>query len=85
MSKKFKFDICVCGHSFKDIIYEIDDFPKENSNKSYNAVVSYKFGGVFNTLRALRFLAYFATVSARLTSRAFMDSLAILILFKGYS
>ena len=56
MSKKFKFDICVCGHSFKDIIYEIDDFPKENSNRSYNAVVSYKFGGVFNTLRALRFL-----------------------------
>jgi len=56
MSKLLKFDICVCGYSFKDTIFELDSFPEENSNKSYNAVVSNKFGGVFNTLRALRFL-----------------------------
>ena len=56
MSKILKFDICVCGYSFKDTIYELNGFPEENSNKSYNAVVSNKFGGVFNTLRALRFL-----------------------------
>ena len=56
MSKVRKFDICVCGYSFKDTIYELDGFPKENSNKSYNAVVSNKFGGVFNTLRAIRYL-----------------------------
>ena len=56
MSKILKFDICVCGYSFKDTIYELNSFPEENSNKSYNAVVSNKFGGVFNTLRALRFL-----------------------------
>ena len=56
MSKILKFDICVCGYSFKDTIYELNSFPKENSNKSYDAFVSNKFGGVFNTLRALRFL-----------------------------
>ena len=56
MNKILKFDICVCGYSFKDTIYELNSFPEENSNKSYDAVVSNKFGGVFNTLRALRFL-----------------------------
>ena len=56
MSKIEKFDICVCGYSFKDSIYELDSFPVENTNKSYNASVINKFGGVFNTLRALRFL-----------------------------
>ena len=56
MSKILKFDICICGYSFKDTIYELNSFPEENSNKAYNAVVSNKFGGVFNTLRALRFL-----------------------------
>ena len=56
MGKIEKFDICVCGYSFKDSIYELDSFPEENSNKSYKASVVNKFGGVFNTLRALRFL-----------------------------
>ena len=56
MSKIEKFDICVCGYSFKDTIYELDSFPEENTNKSYDASVINKFGGVFNTLRALRFL-----------------------------
>ena len=56
MNKKFEYDICVCGYAFKDIIYKLDNYPVENSNKSYNAEVSYNFGGVFNTLRALRFL-----------------------------
>ena len=56
MGKIEKFDICVCGYSFKDTIYELDSFPEENSNKSYKASVVNKFGGVFNTLRALRFL-----------------------------
>ena len=56
MSKLQKFDLCVCGYSFKDTIYELDGFPEENTNKSYKAVVSNKYGGVFNTLRALRFI-----------------------------
>ena len=55
-NNNFIFDICVCGHSFKDIIYKLDDFPKENSNKVYNADSTVSFGGIFNTLRGLRFL-----------------------------
>ena len=55
-NKKFKFDICICGHAFKDIIYKLDTFPKENSNQVYNAESSVSFGGIFNTLRGLRFL-----------------------------
>lgn len=51
-----KFDICICGYSFKDTIYQLNTYPIENSNNSYDADVTYKFGGVFNTLRALRFL-----------------------------
>ena len=39
MNKILKFDICVCGYSFKDTIYELNSFPEENSNKSYDAVV----------------------------------------------
>ena len=56
MGKIEKFDICVCGYSFKDTIYELDSFPEENTNKSYETSVVNKFGGVFNTLRALRYL-----------------------------
>lgn len=56
MGKMLKFDICICGYSFKDTIYQLNNYPIENSNNSYDADVTYKFGGVFNTLRALRFL-----------------------------
>ena len=52
----FKFDICVCGHVFKDIIYILDEYPKENSNRQYDADVIIKFGGILNTIRGLRFL-----------------------------
>ena len=52
----FKFDICVCGHVFKDIIYILDEYPKESTNKHYDADVIIKFGGILNTIRGLRFL-----------------------------
>ena len=56
MKKNFKFDICICGHVFKDIIYILDSYPKENSNKHYDAEVITKYGGILNTIRGLRFL-----------------------------
>ena len=46
----------MCGYSFKDIIFKLDNFPVENSNISYQGEVSYNFSGVFNTLRALCYL-----------------------------
>jgi len=47
------FDITVCGLSFYDIIYLLDDYPKERSDVR-NPIVKKQFGGAFNTIKALR-------------------------------
>ena len=55
LQKKFKFDLCICGHTFKDTIYILEEFPKESSDTRMSSVL-HRFGGIFNTIRGIRHL-----------------------------
>ena len=55
LQKKFRFDICVCGHTMKDMIYTLKKYPKESSD-TRDATLVTRFGGISNTIRGIRYL-----------------------------
>ena len=55
LRKKFRFDICICGHTMKDMIYTLKKYPKESSD-TRDATLVTRFGGISNTIRGIRYL-----------------------------
>ena len=55
LRKKFRFDICICGHTMKDMIYTLKRYPKESSD-TRDATLITRFGGIANTIRGIRYL-----------------------------
>ena len=55
LRKKFRFDICICGHTMKDMIYTLKKYPKESSD-TRDATLITRFGGISNTIRGIRYL-----------------------------
>ena len=46
LRKKFRFDICICGHTMKDMIYTLKRYPKESSD-TRDATLITRFAGSF--------------------------------------
>ena len=55
LQKKFRFDICICGHTMKDTIYTLKKYPKESSD-TRDATLINRFGGITNTIKGIRYL-----------------------------
>ena len=55
LRKKFRFDICICGHTMKDMIYTLKKYPKESSD-TRDATLITRFGGISNTIKGIRYL-----------------------------
>ena len=55
LNKDFRFDICICGHTMKDMIYTLKRYPKESSD-TRDATLITRFGGIANTIRGIRYL-----------------------------